>query len=242
MVLWGVKKIKIVTLLWALCLGGTFSLFGHFTWVDILEGKEPALVLGHGHRFPQSEQALIPQDINLEIVFVDGGKQKAPLQKEGPCLVSLLAGIKKKIDHAVYEAKPVIFTKTTTGWKKGPKKAFNNAVSSLKILRFGRLQEDFNGSMVSSASRVELLLKRENDAYRLVFHQGGKPVPAVDITYWLAGEKEERQVGKTDTSGSVRLGNLKPGKYLFSGEYSSAVKCDSYDVEQVSVSLTLTIR
>lgn len=241
MLVFNMKKIAITFL----CLLGPWicRLDAHYTWVDMIESADGRqIVLGHGHAFPTSEQAMDPPGISLEILLNDGTRQKVNLQKGINSLVFPIKNAAGEIDQAVYWTEPVIYTKTTTGVKKGNKTDFPNALSAVKMVRRGRFLAGFTGQMrLPAGPGAELFLKKENNAYLLSFFLEQKPVPGVEIAYYRAGEKEGRTVGKTDTSGMVRLGELKPGKYLFTGKHDKASGKPEYDTEQTSVSLTVTL-
>jgi len=234
------KSIIAIVCLLALWIG---RLDAHYTWVDIIgpaDGRQ--IVLGHGHAFPASEQTMDPQGISLEILLKDGTRQKVNLQKGINSLVSPLKSVTGEIDQVVYWTGPVIYTKTTTGVKKGNKTDFQNALNAVKMVRRGRFLAGFNGRMMLPAGPgAELFLKKEKSDYLLLFYLEQKPVPGVEIAYYRALEKEGQAVGKTDAAGMVRLGELKPGKYLFTGKYEKATGKPEYDTEQISVSLTLTL-
>jgi len=181
---------------------------------------------------------------NLQVVafLKDGSTRTLQPQESGSLLSTRLTGDLATVDSAYFSFAPVVFTKTTQGWKKGPRSAFKNALTSLAISRSGRVQFNFSGDMKSiPGNNGELILKKVEQGYRIFFYIKGVPVKGVELACFTAGAKEAKELGATKGNGSIDIAGLKSGKHLFIGTYNKDVDKGPVDRQQISVTLTIIL-
>lgn len=235
------NKTRISLLIILLFFAAPFFVSAHFTWIVPAE-KEGCLLIGHGHSFPHSEQAVALD--GLQVVLQGSGGKALPVQaerREKEVAAHIPAEI-KQLASASFQMAADIITRTTSGVKRGPMNAFTGVTDSFRRLRSGYYQSGPGMELPLVTDR--LLLQAENRDGRLQFllRLGAEPLAGVAVKMVTSGQEEGRAIGVTDAAGRLVFKPEKTGLFLFSVDYSREVKHDEYLREQFAATLALQLK
>ncbi len=235
------NKSKISLLIILLFIAAPLFVNAHFTWILPAE-KERSVLIGHGHSFPHSEQAVALE--GLQVVLQGSGAKTIPVQaerREKDVAAHIPAEI-KELAAAGFQMAADIITRTTTGVKRGPMNAFTGVTDSFRRLRSGYFQSAPGVELPVVADR--LLLQAENRDGRMQFllRLGAEPLAGVAVRMVASGQEEGTEIGVTDAAGRLFFKPEKTGLHLFSVDYSRQVKHDEYLREQFAATLALQLK
>ncbi len=236
---------------WTICLALVFLAaplaWGHYTWLVrthySASGDMAYLEIGHGHHFPESEEAPSVSHLKAFLVNAKGESKPLPLKAEGKTLKfeAPLAG--RELARVYYARDRGVISQTAEGWKDGGRDQHPGAKQSMKMLQYGIAWVGFVGTSNSAKPLgLELELNYETGMRGRMVRVMRKGKPAKDVAVLaVLGEDSEIDLGKTDGQGYVSAGKVPEGKpVLFSTRLESpAAKGANFDKTVLGCTLSL---
>jgi uncharacterized GH25 family protein len=220
------------------------AVWAHYTWVmpaaTVFEaGKPNKITVAHGHRFPQSEEAITASQVKLYVLAPSGAKTD---------LKAASAGTSVTADFTPKESGPhrIIFTqdrgamsRTPKGVKPGGRDKNPDATEAFSLLRTGVV---YSGKGHKPAG-LDAELSAEpaaNGSWQVQLLRTGKPVAGQTIQVVLNGQKDATDVGKTGADGKVTFKPAAASKapVMFLAEFAEKAGAgSSIDERRFSVTL-----
>lgn len=237
---------SILALLFGFALTTTLG-WSHYTWLVrthySASGDTAFLELGHGDKFPVSEEASSTTNLKAYLVGQDGARK--PLEiSASPSALKIEAKLPSKQMARVYYVRDRgVISQTSAGWKAGGKDKYPDAKASRRSVQYGVSWIGFSGTTNNAAPiGLELELNYESGIRgRLVrAWRNGKPLRNLEIVAILEDGKVIK-LDQTDRDGYVKLGSVPEDvPVLFSASLTEkASKGSNFDETVLSCTLAL---
>ncbi|MBL8228144.1 MAG: DUF4198 domain-containing protein [Bryobacterales bacterium] len=195
-----------------ICFGTVCAAFAHYTWIAPVAlwevGKPAALQIGHGHRFPLSEEAINARQVDLFVVSPSGARTKLTAAPAGPAVTSTFTPKEQGPHRIAFVQDRGVTSRTPRGVKPGGRDQNPDAKSASRTLRTAVSYVGTNGAAPVAGKplglEIELCAELVNGAWNLLALKQGKPMSGVGIEVFLAGAEKALDAGKTDGNGKLR--------------------------------------
>jgi uncharacterized GH25 family protein len=230
-------------------LGGlvcTFAALAHYTWIapqpaTIEPGKLIAIQIGHGHKFPTSEEAISASQIDLFVVAPSGAKVKLQAAPAGSGVRSQFTPKEAGFHRIAFVQDRGVRSRTPSGVKPGGRDKNPTATQASRTLRTA---VSYAGVAAQAPQplkiEVEMVAALAGGAWNVQLLHHGKPVADTPVAVFLSGAAKPVDVGKTGADGRVRY-QPSPGvkgPALFSAEWKGAAPAGAtYDFTNFETSL-----
>lgn len=234
------KKVRtlILTLLPAL-------VFAHYTWVSpvtpLVPGKTSAVRISHGHKFPQSEEAINAAQVQLYALAPSGAKILLTATKAPGAVTSEYAVKEAGLHRLVLVQDRGITSRTPKGARPGGRSKNPDAATASRTFRTAIAYVGTAGVKPVTPKpiglEIELTAEPTATGWRLQLLKNGAPAPGVDIQVFSTGAADIAPVGKTSADGRIDYKGGK-GPLLFIVEYKDRAPAGAdYDHTNYETSL-----
>jgi len=222
--------------------------FAHYTWiapVDALEvGKTASIRIGHGHKFPQSEEAINAAQVDLFVLTPSGARVKLAAASAGTAVNATYAVKEAGLHRIAFVQDRGITSRTPKGVRPGGRDKNPDASQSYRTLRTSVSYVTTSRSSAANAKPLglefELTAESISGVWHLLLLKSGKPAAGVPVEAFIAGAAKAIDAGKTGSDG--KLSFTPPagakGPAMFSAETKGAPPQGApYDSVNLSTSL-----
>lgn len=240
---------SILALLFGLVLTATLG-WSHYTWLVrthySASGYTAFLELGHGDKFPISEEAPSTTYLKAFLVGQDGARRALEIATAPSALKIEAKLTSKQMARVYYVRDRGVISQTSSGWKDGGKDKYPDAKASRRSLQYGVSWVGFTGTTNNAAPiGLELELNYESGIRgRLVrAWRNGKPLRNLEIVAILDDEKEIK-LGQTDRDGYVKVSSVPEHvPVLFSASLTEkAPKGSNFDETVLACTFALPVK
>jgi len=231
-----------------LSAGLALTAVGHYTWVAPvapLEAGKPATIrIGHGHKFPQSEEGINARQAELVAVAPSGARTSLPAAA-GPTEVTATFTPREKGTYRIgFTQDRGVSSRTPKGVKPGGRDRNPDATQAYRTFRSAVAYVAF-GTAAATAGKplgfeLELTGEWAQGAWqvRLLKHQ--QPVAGVPVEVFLSGAAKAVEAGKTNPDGKLSYSPPSgvKGPAMFSAAFRDAAPAGAaYDHVNYETSL-----
>lgn len=218
----------------------------HYTWMApagaLVVGKANRIEIGHGHRFPVSEEAIAAAQVKAFAVAPSGKRVELKSAAIPKMLIAEYTPAETGTHTLGFVQDRGVSSRTPGGLKKGGKDLNRDAVQSFRTVRTSVSYASTGKTALpgkAAGLEFEIVPKMEAGALALQVLRNGKPAAGVEVQVLLKGQEESKAVGKTDGQGRVAY-KLTAGPVLFVADMvePSAVG-SAYDRTNLGTSLYL---
>lgn len=208
-----------------------------------MAGKANRIEIGHGHRFPVSEEAIAAGQVKAFAVSPTGKRVTLKAAAAGKVVVADYTPSEAGTHTMGFVQDRGISSRTPGGLKKGGKDVNRDAVQSFRTVRTSvSFAATGKVTMPGKAAGLEfeIVPRMEAGAVALQVLRNGKAAAGVEVEVLLKGQEESKAVGKTDGQGRVayKVGAGVAGPALFiAGMTEPAPAGAAYDTTNLSTSL-----
>lgn len=210
--------------------------WGHATWVTApggiwRPGASVEIVIGHGHGFPKSEEAIAAGQAQVIVAGPGGARSTVAMRAEGGAVHGTYrVGARGRHRVAMVQDRGVR-SRTPQGVKAGGRDVHPDAVSASRVLRTA-----VAGEGPALALPVEICAKRSGGVWRVTVLREGHGVAGVAVKVLTPGAEKEADAGTTDARGELRYAGS--GETLFTAEWKEPAPAGAkYDTTQYETSL-----
>lgn len=215
----------------------------HYTWIapiaPLEAGKLATIRIGHGHRFPQSEEAINVRQIDLYAIAPSGLKTKLEPTAASNVVAAAFTPKESGPHRIVMTQDRGISSRTPGGVKRGGRDANPDATQSYRTFRSAVA---YAGAVSAKRIGLELELTAElsSGAWNVQLLKQGKPAAGISVSVFLAGSATATDAGKTGPDGKLRYqppSDVK-GPAMFSVEFKDPAPAGApYDTVNYESSL-----
>ncbi len=229
----------------ALFAAATLTAFAHYTWLApaaaFEPGKPATIRIGHGHLFPQSEEAINARQVELFAVAPSGAKIKLQPAQGASFVSATFTPTEPGAHRLALTQDRGIASRTPKGVKKGGRDQNPDASQSYRTFRTAV-------SYLGAASgkpiglEIELAAERSAGAWHVQLRKNGQPAGGVEVEAFLAGAAHPTALGKTAADGKVHFtppAGAK-GPAIFTVAFKDPATGASYDFVNYESSLYVT--
>jgi len=220
----------------------------HYTWiapVTLVKGKVAKITIGHGHRFPESEESIAAAQVKAFAVAPSGRRSALNAAKAGKA-VTVEYRPAETGTHAIgFVQDRGVMSRTPGGVKPGGRDANQDATQAIRVIRTAVAFA--STGKVSPSGRplgleIELVPQVKASAVTLQLLRSGRPLAGTAVYVLTAGQDEPKEAGKTNAQGSLNYAigaALKPPVLFIASASEPAAKGANHDVSNLSTSLYL---
>ena len=224
----------------------------HYTWLapvaaPLEVGKTATVRIGHGHKFPQSEEAINASQIDLFAIAPSGAKVKLEAAVDGNAVTAPYAVKEAGLHRIAFVQDRGVTSRTPRGVKAGGRDKNPDATQAYRTLRTAVAYCGASGIAATGGKplglEIELTGEMSGGAWKLRLMKQGQPAADAPIEVFLAGATRAVAAGKTGPDG--RLGYQAPagakGPALFFVSLKDPAPAGAkYDSAQYETSLYVT--
>jgi uncharacterized GH25 family protein len=220
----------------------------HYTWiapmpVRLVVGKPSTLQIGHGHRFPQSEEAINAGQLDLFVLTPFGAKEKLHAAKAGTAVTATYTPKQEGFYRIAFVQDRGVSSRTPSGLKPGGRDKNPDATQASRTLRTAIAYATTAGAASIGGKPLgvefELAGTLEKGRWSVQLMKQGKPVAGVPVEVFVADTGRAHDAGKTDSQGRVTFQpspGLK-GPAMFSAMQKDSAQGMPYDFTNYETSL-----
>lgn len=226
-----------------------FTALGHYTWVSPVQlplevGKTSAIRISHGHKFPQSEEAINANQVDLFVLLPSGARVKLEPAVSGTAVVANYAVKETGLHRIVLVQDRGVTSRTPKGLQLGGRDKHPDAIQASRMVRsaVAYAQTSKATSVQGKPANLpfELVGDYSDGTWKLQLLKEGKHLPATDIEVFLGGSVQAVSAGRTGSDG--RLTYKRPqgakGPAMFVAEIKDQPPAGAkYDFVNYSTSL-----
>lgn len=227
-----------------LFLGGVSAalLLAHYTWVTtekpFEKGKTAVIVVGHGHRFPATGEAIDPKGLQLSVVSPSGAKTPLRPRRDGARWIADYPVKESGAHRIVLVQDQGVMSRTPDGVRPGGRDKHPSAIQAFRTYR-SAVSATAGGAAQPLGLEFELLAEPEGAGWRLQVLRAGRPVAGALIELLAAGENAVK-IGQTGADGRLRYMKPVSGPVAFSVEMSfPAPSGAGYDTANLAASISV---
>lgn len=220
----------------------------HYTWVApsakfLAIGKPTTIQIGHGHAFPESEEAIDASQIDAFAVSPSGARAKLQPVKSGDALSAEFAAKERGLHRIAFVQDRGVNSRTPGGLKPGGRDKNPNATQAYRTLRtavaYARTSESVLMAGKPLGIEFELTGTLAKGIWSIQLFRQSKPVEGVTIEVIVAGTGTAHQTGKTDSIGRVSFQPSTSWKEpaMFSAVLKEPAQGQSYEYTNYETSL-----
>ncbi len=225
--------------------------WAHYTWIvtqdaaPLAVGRAANLQIGHGHRFPASEEAMDAGQLDLFVLTPSGARVKLAPAASKPAVTASYTPREPGVHRVAMVQDRGIRSRTPQGVKPGGRDRNPNATQASRTLRTAVAYASTAGSAAGAPQpaglEVELTGELAQGVWRLRLWQQGKPRAGVSVEVFLAGTAKAANAGQTGPDGGLtyRLPPAVKGPALFSASWREPAPAGApFDFVNYETSLT----
>lgn len=229
----------------ALAAACAAALCAHYTWLAPSEtnwqvGKTVTLRIGHGHKFPASEEAIGTRNLEMFVVAPSGARTAVPAQAQGAAVEGVFTVKESGPHRAAFVSDRGIVSRTPNGVRPGGRDKNPNAAQAYRTLRTAVA---YSGAAPAKplGLEVELTGALVNGVWEVTLLRHGKPVAGAAVEVFLAGAPKAVSAGKTGPGGKVTYKPTGQGPAMFFVELKDPAPAGSqHDFVNYSTALYVT--
>jgi len=198
------------------------SLFAHYTWLAPADsswqvGKAVTLRIGHGHKFPASEEAIGTRNLELFVIAPSGARTVVPAKSQGTAVEGVFTVKESGPHRAAFVSDRGIVSRTPNGVRPGGRDKNPNAAQAYRTVRTAVA---YSGSAPAKplGLEVELTVALANGVWEVTLLRHGKPVAGAEVEVFVAGAAKAVSAGKTGANGKVTYKPTGKGAAMFFAE------------------------
>ncbi len=210
-----------------LTLGAAVTGWTHFTWVapvnELQAGKTAKIMVAHGDRFPQSEEAVNAAQLKLFVLAPSGARTDLKPASAGTSVTADFAVKESGTHRIVFVQDRGAMSRTPKGVKSGGRDRNPDATEAFTMLRTGVWQGAArNHKPLGLDAELTAELDGASGAWQVQLLRGGKPLAGQKVQVVLNGQKDEIAIGSTGADGKVayRPSAGSRGPAMFLSEFS----------------------
>lgn len=221
----------------------------HYTWMaplgPLAVGKANRIEIGHGHRFPVSEEAIASAQVKAFAVSPSGKRVELKVAAVPKMVVAEYTPAEAGTHTLGFIQDRGVSSRTPGGLKKGGKDVNRDAVQAFRTVRTSVSYASTGKTALpgkAAGVEFEIVPKLEAGAVALQVLRNGKPAAGVEVQALTKGQEESNPVGKTDAQGRVvyKLAAGAAGPVLFVADMVEPAPAGSaYDRTNLSTSLNV---
>lgn len=225
--------------------------WAHYTWIApagaarLQVGQTATLQIGHGHRFPQSEEAINARQADCFVLTPAGVRVKLAPAASRSAVAASYTPREPGVHRIVMIQDRGVSSRTPQGVKPGGKDRNPDATQASRTFRtsvaYASTAPADRMKPPPAGVEVELTGELAQREWRLHLWQHGKPRPGVSVEVFLAGARQAVAAGKTGPDGALiyRLPAAAKGPALFSAAWREpAPPGAAYDYVNYETSLS----
>lgn len=231
-----------------LAFGGLLA--AHYTWIappaQLAQGKECKILIGHGHQFPVSEEAIAAAQVKAFAVAPSGRRTELKATKAGKAVEVTYTPQEPGTHVLGFVQDRGVTSRTPAGVKPGGRDVNPDARQALRTVRTATAYASTSKAAVAGKPlQLELEIVPEVTSASIVFQvlRKGQPLAGVPIQMLAGGQGQPRELGRTGAQGKltfvIAAGSRPPALFLASLT-EPAPKGASYDTTDLSTSLLLS--
>ena len=187
------------------------SALAHYTWVCPVEvslevGKTSTVRINHGHKFPQSEEAIDLRKVELFALAPSGARVKLEPAAAGHAVTASYAVKEAGLHRIVFVQDRGVISRTPKGVQPGGRDQNPDATQAYRTLRssvaYAVASKAPSKSVKPVGLEFELAGEYANGAWQLQLMKQGKPVADASIEVFLVGAPQAA-AGKTGNDGRL---------------------------------------
>jgi uncharacterized GH25 family protein len=223
-------------------------LLAHYTWVSPVTlplevGKTAAVRISHGHKFPQSEEAINASQVQLYAVAPSGAKSILVAQRGAGMVNSEYAVKEAGLHRLVMVQDRGVMSRTPKGARPGGRQKNPDAVQASRTFRTAIAYTGTAGAKPVAPKplglEIEITGERSADGWRLQLLKNGAPMSGVEIQVFLQGAATAAPLGRTSAEGRVEYRAAK-GPLLFVVEHKDKAPAGA-DYDNVNYETSLFV-
>jgi hypothetical protein len=184
---------------------------GHYTWIAPLAplevGKSATIQIGHGHKFPQSEEAINAKQVDAFVLPPSGAKTKLQPVASGAGITATCEVKEAGMYRIAFIQDRGVNSRTPSGVKPGGRDKNPNAIRASRTLRTAVAYATTGKSEASGGKPLglefEISAMPSTGAWNLLLLKQGKPAAGVPIEVFLAGAPKAVEAGTTGADGRL---------------------------------------
>jgi len=235
-------------LLWCAFLC-TPLLLAHFSWINplspLVPGEEVQVQIGHGHKFPESEEMFRPEGIKAYVLGPEGERTELTPSPDAKRLAASFKVPREGHYRFVFVQDRGVLSRTPKGLLPGGRDVHPGALESAKYYRSGvAIAATANAQKsrpVPAGLEFEMTAEASGGSLRITVLHKGKPCAEAAVTVKRAGQVEEK-LGPTGADGRITLplkNGLRGPLLLEASKATPAPAGASFDKLNLSTSLYL---
>lgn len=198
----------------------TLTLFAHYTWLAPADpawqpGKTVTLRIGHGHKFPASEEAISVRNLELFVVAPSGARTPIPPKAQSGAVEGAFTVKEPGPHRAAFINDRGIVSRTPNGVRPGGRDKNPNAAQAYRTLRTGVAYLGPAAPAKPLGLEIELTAAFANGVWEVTLLRQGKPVAGTEVEVFLAGAAKAVSAGKTGPDGKVAYKPAGKGAAMF---------------------------
>ena len=200
---------------------GVLTALAHYTWLAPLAaplevGKTSTVRIGHGHKFPQSDEAINASQVDLFVLTPSGGKVKLEATVSGNAVTAPYAVKEAGLHRIALVQDRGVTSRTPRGVKAGGRDKNQDATQAYRTFRTAVAYCGTPGVAAVSGQaaglEIELTGELSGGAWKLRLLKQGQPAADAPIEVFLAGAPQAVAAGKTGPDGRLSY-QAPPGAY-----------------------------
>ena len=217
-------------------------LLAHYTWVTpekpFEKGKTAAILIGHGHRFPATGEAIDARGLQLFVVNPAGARTLLTPRRDGARWVADYP-VRDSGGHRIVLVQDLgIVSRTPEGVRPGDRDKNPSAIASFRTYR-SAVSYTAAAPAKPLGLELELLAEPAGGGWQLQLLRSGAPAPGV-LLELLAPGMDAVKIGKTGADGRLTYRPAAPGPVAFHAEWSVPPPAGArYDSVNLSTSVTV---
>jgi uncharacterized GH25 family protein len=186
--------------------------FAHYTWIapagKLETGKPVEVRIGHGHNFPESEEAINAQQIDLFAVTPSGERVKLTPTRAAHAVTASFTPRQAGAYRIAFVQDRGVTSRTPRGVKPGGRDQNPDATSASRTLRTAVAYTATAGVPASGGKPLGLEIELSGEflsgAWQLQLLKQGKPLGDTAVEVFLAGAAKGVEAGRTGPDGRLR--------------------------------------
>lgn len=189
-----------------------FAALAHYTWVapvtePLTPGKTVTVRIGHGHKFPDSEEAINARQVDLFVLAPSGARVKLAPAVAGAALAATFQVKEAGPHRIVFVQDRGVTSRTPAGVRPGGRDRNPAAIQASRTLRTAVAYAGApRGAPLDgqpAGLEFELTGTLANGAWTLRLLKHGEPAAGATVEVFLAGAAKAVEAGKTDAGGRL---------------------------------------
>lgn len=222
-------------------------LAAHYTWiapVSLVKGKAARIAIGHGHHFPESEEAIAAAQVKAFAVAPSGNRSELKAAKAGRIVEVDYTPVEEGTHAIGFVQDRGVTSRTPAGVKPGGRDVNKDAVAAFRTIRTAVTFATTGRVTLPRKSLgldLEIVPRVVGTAVTLQLTRSGKPLAGQSIEVLTSASKEAKTVGETDAAGTVvyQTGTVAGPLLFIAGVAEPAAKGLAYETTNLSTSLYL---